>query len=232
MLIIFDCDGVLVDSELMASKMLSRHLASHGVDVRPEKCRELFTGMSIKSVVYWVAANKNCLLPENFETSLKIRDREHFTKNLRAVKGIHQVLGGLTLDKCVASSGSLEKIRHSLQICGLSKYFKDNLFSASMVKYGKPAPYLFLHAASAKNKNPQHCIVIEDSVPGVKAAVAAGMTCFGFFGGSHAQTEAYPERLMSAGAHIVFGKMEKLPALINSALINRAKVQDNFVSPM
>jgi len=215
MLIIFDCDGVLVDSEIIASKMLSEHLSSMQVNMSPALCRNTFTGQSIKSVIEWVAVHKAVDLPKNFEITLKIRDRTAFKEQLQPIKDIHTVLKELQTKKCVASSGSLEKINHSLEICELQTYFTDNIFSASQVLNGKPAPDLFIHAAKVMNTEPADCIVIEDSVAGVTAAKKAGMVCLGFYGGTHAKTDTYRNKLLSAGADQVFDRMVDLPGMIN-----------------
>jgi len=216
MLIIFDCDGVLVDSELIASQMLSEHLSSMGIHMTATHCRNRFTGKSIQSVVEWVATHHSHALPSDFEETLKVRDRAAFVEHLKPIKGIHEVLKKITAATCVASSGSLDKIKLSLGICELENYFSGRLFSASQVSNGKPAPDLFLHAAKAINTKTADCIVIEDSVAGVTAAKKAGMVCFGFYGGSHALTDTYRNNLLSAGADQAFERMVDLPQMIEA----------------
>ncbi|WP_135081630.1 HAD family hydrolase [Terasakiella sp. SH-1] len=212
-LIIFDCDGVLVDSELLASDILSEELARYGLDITPRECRERFTGSSLKRVKEIVFQSKGIELPDNFEELLRIRDRRVFEERLRPVSGIEETLDMLHLPLCVASSGSVEKITHSLKLTGMYSRLAPHLFSAEMVSRGKPAPDLFLYAAEKMGVSPNRCLVIEDSPVGIKAAKKAGMTAFGFAGASHAGP-GYAEMLDLTGADITFREMFALPNLI------------------
>lgn len=212
-LIIFDCDGVLVDSELLASEVLSEELAKNDVDVGPRECRERFTGSSLKRVKELVFQSTGIELPANFEEQVRKRDRTIFEDRLRPVSGIEEALDLLTLPICVASSGSLEKITHSLTLTGLLDRFSPNLFSTEMVTRGKPAPDLFLLAAEKMGVPPARCLVIEDSPVGISGAQKAGMCVFGFAGASHAGP-GYAEMLDLGGADLVFREMFALPNLI------------------
>ncbi len=213
-LVIFDCDGVLVDSELLASEVLSEELALHGVDVPPRECRERFTGSSLKRVKELVFQSAGVELPDHFEEHVRRHDRDIFEQRLRPVSGIEEALELITLPVCVASSGSLEKINHSLKLTKLHDFFAPSFFSAEMVHRGKPAPDLFLYAAAQMGIRPDRCLVVEDSPVGIKAAQKAGMTAFGFAGAAHAGP-GYAEMLELAGAHITFREMFALPNLIN-----------------
>lgn len=188
MLIIFDCDGVLVDSELIASRELAAYLTDLGRPTQAEECRQSFTGLSLHSVSVKIATEWGVTLPSDFVAQLRTRDRAAFERDLKPVPGIFQALEKLDLKGipyCVASSGTPEKIRHSLTVTGLLKRFDNHLFSASQVVNGKPAPDLFLFAAQSMGFNPAACMVIEDSVAGVQGAKAAGMRVLGFTGASH-----------------------------------------------
>ena len=213
-LIIFDCDGVLVDSELLASQVLSEELEKNDVDVGPRECRERFTGSSLKRVKELVFQSTGIELPDDFEDQVRKRDRHVFEERLAPVSGIEEALELINTPVCVASSGSLEKITHSLKLAKIYDHFAPNLFSSEMVNRGKPAPDLFLYAAEQMGVAPERCLVVEDSPVGIKGAQKAGMAVFGFAGASHAGP-GYAEMLDLTGAPIVFREMFMLPNLIN-----------------
>jgi len=215
-LVIFDCDGVLVDSEMLASTVLSGFLSEFGCNISASDCRRFFTGISIAAVEEKVRTQFGTSLPENFEDQLRQRDTTVFESELVAIEGIRDVLETIDLPVCVASSGSPEKIRNSLRITGLASYFGNHLFSAAQVARGKPAPDLFLLAALEMGADTSRTCVIEDSVPGIRAGLAAGMRVLGFTGGAHARDDiAYKSGLKDAGAHHVFDRMHALPGLLS-----------------
>ncbi|MEQ9575775.1 MAG: HAD family hydrolase, partial [Rhodospirillales bacterium] len=166
MLLIFDCDGVLVDSEMIASRVLAAHLSAHGYPITAKQCRERFTGKWMTDVVGMVR-DAGVDLPEDFIQTLKEKDQDAFKRELKPMPGVMEMVRELTHDRCVASSGPIVKIETTLGVTGLLPYFRPHLFSAGMVKRGKPAPDLFLHAANAMGRAPADCLVIEDSVAGV-----------------------------------------------------------------
>lgn len=212
-LVIFDCDGVLVDSEMIASRQLAAFLTDLGRMTTAAECRATFTGMSIKSVGDHVRQDWGMTLPSDFVEQLRLRDIEAFAQELQPIAGVADALASLATSQtamCVASSGTPEKIRHSLTITGLLDFFDDRLFSATQVTHGKPAPDLFELAAYEMGVCPQDAIVIEDAAPGVQGGVAAGMTVYGFTGGSHC-TEETEDQLRAAGATAVFGAMDEIP---------------------
>ena len=214
MFIIFDCDGVLVDSELISSRELASFLSDLGRPTKPEECREHFTGLSLKSVSDIVRDDWGVRLPDDFVTALRARDQGAFDRDLKAIPGIHKTLDMLDnrgLRYCVASSGSPEKIKHSLMLTNLTERFGEDVFSATFVAHGKPAPDLFLWAAKTMGIDPADCVVIEDSAAGVQAAKAAGMRVLGFTGGAHCG-EGYAQKLADADA--VFDDMSKLDTLL------------------
>ena len=217
-LIIFDCDGVLVDSEMIASRELAYFLSDLGRPTQPAECRELFTGMSIKSVAQLVKLNWGLALPDNFVEQLRERDRSAFERELKAVPHVKDVLAQVRradIALCVASSGTPEKVRHSLSLTGLLDFFDGHLFSATQVAHGKPAPDLFTLAATRMGIAAAHCLVIEDAAPGVQGGVAAGMEVFGFIGASHCGPQS-GHALRASGASRIFDNMTALPALLNN----------------
>lgn len=188
MFVIFDCDGVLVDSELIASRELAAYLTDLGRPTTGQECRDNFTGLSLQSVAGKVKQSWGVTLPDDFVTDLRRRDVHAFERDLTAVPGVSDVLDALDaagVRYCVASSGTPEKIHHSLNLTKLLDRFDGHLFSATQVGHGKPAPDLFLHAAASMGVAPKTCTVIEDSPAGVTAGKAAGMRVLGFTGGSH-----------------------------------------------
>lgn len=216
-LVIFDCDGVLVDSEMIASRELAAYLSDLGRPTEAAECRATFTGMSIKSVGEHVRRDWGLNLPENFVHQLRERDRHAFERDLKAIPDIPNVLDVLRAKRiayCVASSGTPEKIRHSLSITGLIDHFDGRLFSATQVTHGKPAPDLFELAAYDMESAPENCVVIEDAAPGVQGAKAAGMRVLGFTGGAHCD-ETSASALLFAGAAGTFSDMRDLPGLLD-----------------
>ena len=205
-LIIFDCDGVLVDSEVLSCGCLSEALASHGIGLGVDEALELFVGRSVAAVREHYGALGR-LLPDEFSNELKARVRGRFSASLLPIEGVGSVLSHLELPFCVASSSDLDRVAYSLALTGLSGYFGERLFTSQMVKRGKPAPDLFLHAAAAMHADPLHTIVVEDSVSGVKAGKSAGMTVWGFVGGGHYASRDGRAILQAAGADRVFARM-------------------------
>lgn len=180
-LVIFDCDGVLVDSERLAVRTEVEVLAALGWPLSDREIIERFVG---RSPAYMQAAIERHLGRRiDFDRLFMQRHEEVFERELRAVDGVAALLDSLRVPACVASSGTHERIRRSLELVGLAERFDGRVFSASDVAHGKPAPDLFLHAAAAMGAAPGRCAVVEDSVPGVEAGCAAGMAVFAFAGG-------------------------------------------------
>jgi HAD superfamily hydrolase (TIGR01509 family) len=205
-LIIFDCDGVLVDSELLSCRCLSEVLASYGINLGLDQALDLFLGRSTTAVLEHYDA-LGCLIPEQFAAELKAAVRAAFVAALRPIEGVSSVLDGLRLPFCVASSSDFDRVSFSLSLTGLAPYFDGRLYTSQMVERGKPAPDLFLYAAARMQEDPGRTLVIEDSVSGVSAAKAAGMTVWGFVGGSHHQSRDGRALLRDAGADRVFERM-------------------------
>lgn len=204
-LIIFDCDGVLVDSEVLSCRCLSQVLAGYGIDLGVDQALDLFLGRSVTAVLdHYEALGRS--IPERFATELKTEVRAAFLSSLGSIEGVNSVLAGLQIPHCVASSSDVDRVSLSLSLTGLAPYF-EQLFTSQMVKRGKPAPDLFLYAAERMQADPRRTLVIEDSRSGVTAGKAAGMMVWGFVGGSHYRSRDGEAMLHQAGADRVFGRM-------------------------
>jgi HAD superfamily hydrolase (TIGR01509 family) len=207
-LVIFDCDGVLVDSELLSCRSLTETLAEQGIEIDVEQALELFVGRDVEAVQEHFGA-LGLVLPNDFKVRLARRVRAAFTGALLPIDGVAAMLEALQVPRCVASSSDLERVRLSLELTGLARYFGERLYTSQMVERGKPAPDLFLYAAAAMQADPRRTLVIEDSVSGVTAARAAGMTVWGFVGGSHYASRDGRAILTRAGADRIFARMSE-----------------------
>jgi len=207
-LVIFDCDGVLVDSERLAVRVDVQVLAALGWPLSEQEVIERFVGRSHAFFLSEVEAHLGRRLPPDWEDEFQPLYRKAFADHLTPVPGVVDALDRITLPTCVASSGTHEKMRYTLGLTGLYERFAGRIFSVEEVTHGKPAPDLFLHAATRMGVEPSACAVVEDSRHGVEAARAAGMLAFGFAGGL---TSA--ERL-SGPRTIVFSDMGDLPGLV------------------
>jgi HAD superfamily hydrolase (TIGR01509 family) len=206
-LVIFDNDGVLVDSEVHAQRITAALISELGVPMTPAECEAQFLGASLATIRAWVEARVT--VPGDFEAIFHARLFEAFASGLTAVPGVVDALDGLRVPTCVASSGAHERIRVSLAATGLLRRFEGRIFSAQDVARGKPAPDLFLHAARACGVAPARCAVIEDSRAGVEAANAAGMTAFGF-------ARVTPASALRHARGGVFTAMRELAALLDA----------------
>jgi len=212
-LVIFDCDGVLVDSEVISCRAHAETLTRHGYPITSEQVLTRFLGVSDREARQAIETELGHKLPDDFEQQVKTATLRSYADDLRLIPNIDTAIAGIDLPKCVASSGTPEKIRHGLTCAGLFDRLAPHLFSATQVRRGKPAPDLFLFAADKMQASPGRCLVVEDSVPGITGARAAGMTVLGFHGGSHCRP-GYDATLRAAGAHRTFDDMRQLPALL------------------
>ena len=209
-LVIFDCDGVLVDSEAIANRIMAEHITATGIPITYEDCRARFVGGTLQRVMDTVEQWLGRPLPPGWRDDFEARRNEAFRRELKAVPGVEEVLETLSAQgtaMCVASSGTVEKMELTLGLTGLKRFFGDRLFSAAMVAQGKPEPDIFLHAAEQMGYLPETCLVVEDSPTGVTAAVAAGMRVLAYA----AETDA--EMLKAAGAQ-PFDAMAELLGLL------------------
>lgn len=209
-LIIFDCDGVLVDSERIVCRILAEEMNKLGMPTSAEELDEQFSGRPAEDCLLEIEKRYGGPLPDHYFGNTERRIREAFHAELQPVAGIEGLLEQLMqmgLPSCVASSGSHQKMQLTLRKTGLYEYFDGRIFSAEDVSRGKPWPELFLHAADAMGTAPEHCLVVEDSIAGVRAATAAGMRVVGF---------AQPARaplLEQAGAQVINNMMAVLDFL-------------------
>ena len=212
MLLIFDCDGVLVDSESLSCRIDAEFLTQIGIPYTAEEIARQFLGVSLKTMIARIEAERGCRLPDDFGERLNSILFARFETDLKPIEGVRDAILSLPHPRCVASSSVPERIALSLRITGLSDLF-DDIFSSTQVPRGKPAPDLFLHAASNMKARPEDCLVIEDSVAGVQAALAAGMRVIGFTGASHTYP-SHADRLTDAGAETVIARMVDLPGVV------------------
>jgi HAD superfamily hydrolase (TIGR01509 family) len=208
-LVIFDCDGVLVDSEPIINRTHAQVLTACGYPITEDELLARFCGMSDAEMLATIEHEWGRTLPSSYAERVGAIIEEGFGQSLVAIEGVAEALDSLRLPVCVASSGVPEQIRRKLELTGLLARFGEDLFSATMVARGKPAPDLFLYAAQQLATAPKRCLVIEDSPLGIEAAIAAGMTAIGFCGGSHCGPE-HGDRLLSRGAALVIADMREL----------------------
>ena len=220
-LVIFDCDGVLVDSEPLAMQVLLDAVAEAGVTLDPDQAYARFLGRSLASIVANLSENHQVELTSDALERMRLRLYDLFRHKLQPIAGIEKVLRVLEQRICVASSSQPERIHLALDVTGLRAAFGENVFSATMVKHGKPAPDLFLHAAGAMGVAPEACLVVEDSPAGVEAAKRAGMRVFGFTGGGHARHDQHRAALEALNPDSIFEDMAELPGLIAAATVAR-----------
>lgn len=209
MLVIFDCDGVLIDSELIFASVDAEALARLGHVLAPAEISRRFSGIPQPDMWAALAAEFDLTLPAGHLQSISDECGRRFQAELKAVAGAGDVLRDLRragLEVCVASSTRLESLRRNLEWTGLLSLVDPHIFSVSQVRRGKPAPDVFLYAASQLGADPADCIVVEDSIAGVTAAGRAGMRAIGFTGASHAY-DGLGDRLADAGAMTVCSDM-------------------------
>jgi HAD superfamily hydrolase (TIGR01509 family) len=198
-LIIFDCDGVLIDSEILSNRAEVELLKSFGIEFELGDYMAQFVGKSTKDVLKTIEALHAVRLPAEFRRLAETQIFTAFKTELQPIPGIFELIDSIDIPKCVASSSSLSRLDITLKITGLLAKFSPHIFSAEQVSSGKPAPDLFLFAADKMQVETDRCIVVEDSPYGVRAGVQAGMTVLGFTGGSHIQP-GHAERLRDEGA--------------------------------
>lgn len=208
--VIFDCDGVLVDSEMLAANVVSSMLAEQGVPSAPADVLAMIRGRQVATWVAELGLRHSGAVGPHFVSDFRSGCTQLFDRELLAVPGVQAVLSGLTVPFCTASSAPRTKIEHSLGLTGLLAYFTGRIFSAYEVGSWKPDPGLFLRAAADMGTPPANCAVVEDSLVGVQAGIAAGMTVFGYAPGETATA------LAAAGAR-TFTSMAELPELLRVA---------------
>jgi HAD superfamily hydrolase (TIGR01509 family) len=207
-LVIFDCDGVLVDSEPIAVRVDVEMLAEVGIEMSEAEVIERYVGRSPEVMLAETEKQLGRRVPDDWFERGEARIRKAYVTELAPVDGIVEALGAIEDPVCVASSSGQDSIRYKLELTGLYERFAGHIFSATEVANGKPAPDLFLHAARRMGAEPSGCVVVEDSRYGVQAARAAGMDVFGYAGGLTAAA------VLKGPRTVVFDDMRELPALL------------------
>jgi beta-phosphoglucomutase-like phosphatase (HAD superfamily) len=211
--VIFDCDGVLVDSEILAIRFGLRAVEALGLSYTEDEYIHRFLGTTMDAYFATLEADRMAALgkplPDGFAESLLTNSKREMDAALAAIEGVHSAVSAVTVPTAVASSSGLERLRFKLEKTGLLEAFNPHFYSGEQVKNGKPAPDLYLHTAEQINIPAAACVAIEDSVHGVVAAKAAGMTVIGFTGGGHCRP-GHGTYLSDAGADIVIDHMDQL----------------------
>jgi HAD superfamily hydrolase (TIGR01509 family) len=217
-LLIFDFDGVIADSEVVANKVLAEMVSELGVPTTLQDSYQRYMGMRFSEVIAAVETTVGRSLPEDFPDRFQARTLAAFRAELQPVNGARTYIEAFShVPRCVASSSSSDRLAVCLEVLGLGAAFGQNVFSASMVARGKPHPDIFLHAADAMGVHPSQAIVIEDSASGVQAGVAAGMRVIGLLAASHIQP-GHRERLLAAGAHHVASTFDEAQQITRGLL--------------
>jgi HAD superfamily hydrolase (TIGR01509 family) len=206
--IIFDCDGVLVDSEPIANRILLSMAKEHGYEMQLEQAIKNFSGRALKDCIQQIEASVHMKMPESFEHEFRQRTFEAFRTELQPVKGAREFIDTLTIAYCVASSGPIEKIRLNLTLTGLIEKFENKIYSSYQINSWKPDPDIFLFAAQQMGFPVNECLVVEDSKAGVIAAIRGGFNVFGF------ANEYNTQELLSEGATVIRNYEELSAALI------------------
>jgi HAD superfamily hydrolase (TIGR01509 family) len=215
-LVIFDCDGVLIDSETISCSTVVSIMARHGVSCDLPEVLARFLGRSANAVTDHYVRMAKRPLPLYFVDEWRAQLFEAFSRDLTPIEGTREAIEALGVPYCLASSSDEERIELTLRKTALWDLFEGRIFSTTMVANGKPAPDVFLFAASAFGVVPQRCLVVEDSVNGITAAKAARMTAYGFTAGSHFAVMDQTHELLGAGADCIIGSMKELQARLAS----------------
>lgn len=209
--IIFDCDGVLIDSEIISARMLREEALVWGVDISIAHILENYVGRSYPTVLAQIQEQFQIELPDDFGQAYRSRLLLAFERELRPIDGVKDMLLTLEFPYCVATSSSPERVARSLSMTGLWDHFEGRIFTASQVSRGKPAPDLFLLAAGASGASVENCIVVEDSKMGIQAGLAAGMKTIRFTGGSH-----ITQKHDAAGSQLTFDNFDHFIEIVES----------------
>ena len=217
-LIIFDSDGVLVESEPIVFKFLVEHCAASGLEISSEQAYEAFLGKPIADIARVAGETFGHEIAPIELLNFQIKLLTAFRTDLAPVEGISTALSSINLAKCVASSSNMARIRRSLSLTGLEDFFGEHVFSTDLVARGKPHPDVFLHAANVMGAAPEDAVVIEDSPAGIKADKAAGMRVIGYYGARHAAPAKLKDRLASLEPDLLIDDMGKLPHAIQTLM--------------
>jgi len=214
-LVIFDCDGVLVDSEIIAAEVESALLTEAGYEITPEEMAERYAGLTWKDILLEVERESSIPLSASLLDAAEAALDKKLGREVRAIDGVGAAISRIPGPRCICSNSSAHRLAAMLKRTGLDLAFANHVYSAKDVGEGrtKPAPDVFLHGASQFDADPANVLVIEDSVHGVEGARAAGMRVVGFTGGSHTYP-GHADKLTEAGAETVIARMADLPATV------------------
>lgn len=213
-LVIFDCDGVLVDSETIAARVTAKLLGEIGVNVSSEDVLTAFVGLDAQATRRRIEKDHGIVLPSDYDDRGASYLEAAFSMELQPIAGVKRFLENLVIPFCVASNSTHARLHQTFSASGLTSLVRNRVFSADDVARGKPAPDLFLHAAARMGNVPaDRCLVIEDSISGVSAARSAGMRVIGFCGGSHIRP-GHASRLRALGAEAIVTNYDALGALL------------------
>lgn len=209
-LVIFDCDGVLVDSEALVADIYSDFFKKYDVDISAHELGERYAGKTDFNLMQDIQARFNVSFPEDAQTQIGLLAKAKMETDLEPIAGVKDLLSQLTYKKCVCSNSGYKRLMQSLDVTDIIGHFEiEHIFSANFVDNPKPAPDLHQFAAAQFSVSPERCLVIEDSVTGVVAAKAAGMEVYGFTGAGHS-SENQPRLLTEAGASRIFTTMDEI----------------------
>ncbi len=211
--IIFDCDGVLIDSEEISMAVDRRLLAENGVHLSEGEMHQRFVGKTFKAMITEVETLSGRAMPPDLEARKDVIMLEAYARELKPIAGVPQMLDAIALPKSIGTNGPRARALQALRIVGIDRHFGERMTTFEDVVHGKPAPDIYLLAAKRAGFSPAACAVVEDSVTGVAAAVAAGCVTFGFTG-SQVHRSEHALKLVELGAHVVFDDMAKLPGLL------------------
>lgn len=214
-LVIFDCDGVLVDSEVISNRIFMESFAELGIAFTLEEMMAFGIGKNAVTLAAAIEQEFGVKLPAGFIEGQRARIMEAFTTELRPIDGVPELLATLKLKRCVASNSHIRRVRHALKTTGLMPHLEPHIYTPALVARGKPAPDLFLYAAEQHDVRPERCLVIEDSLSGVVAALTAGMPIIGFVGGSHCRP-GHADTMREAGCVEVFSRMADVANILRA----------------
>lgn len=216
-LVIFDCDGTLMDSEVLAANLEIEMMKEYGIELTAAEFNHRFAGTSSRHVQKVMEEESGRFFPEDHLKKLDMRMNEKLWREVEAVNGAHEMLDLLDQPRCICSNSKMEKLKIELSRAELWDRFRPYVFSSLDLEgvAPKPEPDIFLHAAKEFNVAPKVCTVVEDSVPGIIAAKAAGMRVIGFVGASHTYA-GHADRLTEAGAETVVRRLVEIPAVVEA----------------
>jgi HAD superfamily hydrolase (TIGR01509 family) len=215
--VIFDCDGVLIDSEIVVCRIAAEELTKLGYAISTEQVIERFAGRPDHEMRAEIEQDWGRPIPGAYRDNVNARTVQAYGTELKIMPGVKEALGSITLPVAVASSSFPEKLRLGLEAVGIYERLMPNVISGTAVAQGKPEPDIFIFAAGWLKTSPKRCVVVEDSVPGTRSAKRAGMHVFGFTGGAHCMPD-HADKLREAGAELTFAEMTSLPMLLEESV--------------